>query len=42
MMVLGREIRLPAELMFWTPGNTGQPEGDQYVAELQASIYRGP
>jgi hypothetical protein len=33
MMMLGREIGLPAELMFGSPGNTGQPEGDQYVGE---------
>ena len=41
MMMLGREIRLPAELMFGSPGNTGQPEGDQYVGELQTAI-EGP
>ena len=38
MMMLGREIGLPAELMFGSPGNTGQPEGDQYVEELQTAI----
>ena len=38
MMMLGREIGLPAELMFGSPGNTGQPEGDHYVGELQTSI----
>jgi hypothetical protein len=38
MMMLGREIGLPAELMFGSPGNTGQPEGDQYVGELQTAI----
>jgi hypothetical protein len=35
---LGREIGLPAELMFGSPGNTGHPEGDQYVGELQTAI----
>jgi hypothetical protein len=34
MMMLGREIGLPAELMFGSPGNIGHPEGDQYVGEL--------
>ena len=24
--------------MFGSPGNTGQPEGDQYVGELQTAI----
>jgi hypothetical protein len=38
MMMLGREIGLPAELMFGSPGNTGQPERDQYVGELQTAI----
>ena len=38
MMMLGREIGLPAELMLGNPGNTGQPEGDQYVGELQTAI----
>jgi hypothetical protein len=38
MMMLGREIGLPAELMFGSPRNTGQPEGDQYVGELQIAI----
>ena len=38
MMMLGREIGLPAELMFGSRGNTGQPEGDQYVGELQTAI----
>jgi hypothetical protein len=38
MMMLGREIGLPAELMFGSPGNTVQPEGDQYVGELQTAI----
>jgi hypothetical protein len=38
MMMLGREIGLPAKLMFGGPGNTGQPEGDQYVGELQTAI----
>jgi hypothetical protein len=38
MMMLGRGIGLPAELMFGSPGNTGQPEGDQYVGELQTAI----
>ena len=38
MMMLGREIGLPAELIFGSPGNTGQPEGDQYVGELQTAI----
>jgi hypothetical protein len=38
MMMLGREIGLPAELMFGSPGNTGHPEGDQYVGELQTAI----
>jgi hypothetical protein len=38
MMMLGREIGLPAELMCGSPGNTGQPEGDQYVGELQTAI----
>ena len=38
MKLLGREIGLPAELMFGSPGNTGQPEGDQYVGELQTAI----
>jgi hypothetical protein len=38
MMMLGREIGLPAELMFGSPGNTRQPEGDQYVGELQTAI----
>jgi hypothetical protein len=38
MMMLGREIGLPAELMLGSPGNTGQPEGDQYVGELQTAI----
>ena len=41
MMMLGREIGLPAELMFGSRGNTGQPEGDQYVGELQTAI-EGP
>ena len=38
MMMLGREISLPAELMFGSPGKTGQPEGDQYVGKLQTAI----
>ena len=38
MMMLGREIGLPAELMFGSPGKTGQPKGDQYVGELQTAI----
>jgi hypothetical protein len=38
MMMLGREIGLPAELMFGSPGKTGQPEGDQYVGESQTAI----
>jgi hypothetical protein len=38
MMMLGREIGLPAELMFGSPGNTGQPKGDQYIGELQTAI----
>jgi hypothetical protein len=38
MMMMGREIELPAELMFGSPGNTGQLEGDQYVGELQTAI----
>ena len=40
MMMLGRAIGLPAELMFGSLGNTGQPEGDQYVyvGELQTAI----
>jgi hypothetical protein len=38
MMMLGREISLSAELMFWSPGKTGQPEGEQYIGELQTSI----
>jgi hypothetical protein len=38
MMMLGREIGLPAELMFGSPGNIGHPEGDQYVGELQTAI----
>jgi hypothetical protein len=38
MMMLGREIRLPAELMFGSPGNSGQPKGDQYVGKLQTAI----
>ena len=38
MMMLGRQIGLPAELMFRSPGNSGQPEGDQYVGELQTAI----
>ena len=38
MMMLGREIGLPAKLMFGSPGKTGQPEGDQYVGELQTAI----
>jgi hypothetical protein len=38
MMMMGREIGLPAELMFGSPGNTGQPEWDQYVGELQTAI----
>jgi hypothetical protein len=38
MMMLGREISLFAELMFWSPGKTGQPEGEQYIGELQTSI----
>ena len=38
MMMLGRDIGLPAELMFGSPGNTGQPEGDQYVGEFQTAI----
>ena len=38
MMILGREIGLPAELMFGSPGNTGQPKGDQYVGKLQTAI----
>ena len=38
MMMLGREIGLPAELIFGSPGNTGQPEGDQYVGGLQTAI----
>jgi len=38
MMMLGREISLPAELMFGGPGKTGQPDGDQYVGELQTAI----
>jgi hypothetical protein len=38
MMMLGREIGLPAELMFGSPGNTGQPKGDQYVGKLQTAI----
>ena len=41
MMMLGREIGLPAELMFGSPGKTGQPEGDQYVGELQ-TVIEGP
>jgi hypothetical protein len=41
MMMLGREIGLPAELMFGSPGNIGHPEGDQYVGELQTAI-EGP
>jgi hypothetical protein len=41
MMMLGRDIGLPAELMFGSPGNTGQPEGDQYVGELQTAIEGG-
>ena len=41
MMMLGREIGLPAELIFVSPGKTGQPEGDQYVGELQTAI-EGP
>jgi hypothetical protein len=27
--------------MFGSPGNTGQPEGDQYVGELQ-TLLKGP
>ena len=38
MMMLGREIGLPVELMFGSSGNTGQPEGDQCVRELQTAI----
>ena len=38
MMMLGREIGLPAELMFGSPGKTGHPDGDQYVGELQTAI----
>jgi hypothetical protein len=38
MMMLDREIGLSAELMFGSPGKTGQPEGDQYVWELQTAI----
>jgi hypothetical protein len=38
MMMLGREIGLPAELMFGSTGNSGQPAGDQYVGELQTAI----
>jgi hypothetical protein len=41
MLMLGREIGLAAELMFGSPGKTGQPEGDQYVGELQTAI-EGP
>ena len=37
-MMLGREIGLPTELMFGSPGNTRLPEGDQYVEELQTAI----
>jgi hypothetical protein len=35
MMMLGREIGLPAELMFGSPGKTGQPEGTK-------PLSRGP
>jgi hypothetical protein len=38
MMMLGREIGLLAELMLRCPGKTRQPEGDQYVGELQTAI----
>ena len=38
MMMLGKEISLPAELMFRSPEKTGQPEGDQYVGKLQTAI----
>jgi hypothetical protein len=38
VMMLGREIGLPTELMFGSPGNTRLPEGDQYVEELQTAI----
>ena len=38
MMMLGREISLPAELMFGSPGKNGQPEGEQYVGELRTAI----
>ena len=38
MMMLDRGIELPEELMFGSPRNTGQPEEDQYVGELQTAI----
>jgi hypothetical protein len=38
MMMLGREISLSVELMFWSPGKTGQPKGEQYIGELQTAI----
>jgi hypothetical protein len=41
MMMLGREIGLPAELMFGSQGKTRQSEGDQYVGELQ-TLSKGP
>ena len=41
MMMMGREIGLSTELMFGSPGKTGQPEGDQCIGELQTDI-EGP
>jgi hypothetical protein len=38
MMMLGREIGLPVQLLLRSPGKTRQPEGDQYVGELQTAI----
>ena len=38
IMMLGREISLSAELMFWSPEKTGQPEGEQYIGELQTAF----
>ena len=37
-MMLGREINLPAELMFGGPERAGPLDGDRYVGELQTAI----
>ena len=41
VMMLGKKIGFPAELILRSPGKTRQPEGDQYVGSYKP-LSRGP